>query len=136
MNVAFLFSFFLATGLALLALPYAKRRPAGKPTTWGEAMLGAVYVFALMFVAYGVVPNQWLLWADNELKWRADRVLLDTYPITVSYLVLRDLIAVAIYAVFLGGQIALWAVWQGRGKQKQAAELPTSTFGRPLVKKA
>ena len=134
--VAFVVSLFVTALMAGGVVWYARRRPPGTPLTWGEAMLGAVYVFALMFVAYGVVPNQWLLWADNELKWRADRVLLDTYPITVSYLVLRDLIAVAIYAVFLGGQIALWAVWQGRGKQKRAAELPTSTFGRPLVKKA
>jgi hypothetical protein len=32
-------------------------------------------------------------------------------------------------------QIALWAIWQGRGKVKQR-ELPTSSFGRPLVKGA
>ncbi len=133
--VAFVVSLFFTVLMAGGVVWYARRRPPGTPLTWGEAMLGAVYVFALMFVAYGVVPNQWLLWADNELKWRADRILLDTYPITVSYLVLRDLVAVVIYAVLLGGQIAMWAVWQGRGKQRQQAELPTSTFGRPLVKK-
>ena len=55
MNVAFLFSFFLSTGMALLVIPYAKRRPKGKPTTWGESMLASVYVFAAMFIAFGEI---------------------------------------------------------------------------------
>ena len=35
-NQAFLFSFFLSTGLALLSIPFAKRRPVGTPLSWGE----------------------------------------------------------------------------------------------------
>ena len=38
-NVAFLFSFLLTTALSLVVIPYAKRRPKGTPTSWGEAML-------------------------------------------------------------------------------------------------
>jgi len=51
--------------------------------------------------------------------------------------VLRDLIAVLIYVVFLGGQMALWAWWQKRGKKAEAAAQiePTSDYGRPLVRK-
>jgi hypothetical protein len=30
-------------------------------------------------------------------------------------------------------QIALWSIWQNRGKSKPK-EIPTSAFGRPLVK--
>ena len=33
-------------------------------------MLGSVYVFGVFFLAYGVVPHQWLTHADNELDWR------------------------------------------------------------------
>src|SRR4030095_10888086 len=68
-NQAFLFSFFLSTGLALLVIPFSKRRPAGTPTAWGEAMLAAVFVFAVMFVAFGVVPHQWIDHADKDLGW-------------------------------------------------------------------
>src|SRR6476469_2911203 len=35
-NQAFLFSFFLAVALTLLAIPYGKRRPIGTPFSWGE----------------------------------------------------------------------------------------------------
>ncbi|MYH87495.1 MAG: hypothetical protein F4125_02530 [Acidimicrobiaceae bacterium] len=53
-------------------LAYAKRRPPDAPHTWGEAMFGAMFVFFLLFMAYGVVPHQWLTWAENELAWRSD----------------------------------------------------------------
>ena len=48
-------------------------RPA-RPLTWGEAFVAATFVFALLFMAYGVVPHQWLAWADNELGWRNDKL--------------------------------------------------------------
>ena len=64
LNEAFLFSFALSTVLAFLAIPYAKRRPKGTPISWGEAMLAAVYVFGTMFLAFGVVPHQWIAHSD------------------------------------------------------------------------
>ena len=39
MNVAFLASFFGSIPLTLVVIPYGKRRPVGKPLSWGEAML-------------------------------------------------------------------------------------------------
>jgi hypothetical protein len=119
----------------------ARRRPPGTLLTWGEALVAAVFVFGAMFIAYGILPHQWLNYADNELKWRADAILLgpgdivDKLPFTVTYEVIRDFIAVGIYVVGLGGQIALWAYWQNRGKTKPKA-LPTSSYGRPLLKPA
>ncbi|MCB1003638.1 MAG: hypothetical protein KDB35_05575 [Acidimicrobiales bacterium] len=120
---------------------YAKRRPVGTFLSWGEAMLAAVFVFFVMFWAYGVVPHQWLTWADNELNWRPDsivsgpgNVFTDYLPFTITYQTLRDLIAVGIYGIFLGGQIALWALWQGRGDKKPGDEVETSRYGRPLVR--
>ena len=29
----------------------------------------------------------------------------------------------------------MWSFWQNRGKKKPSLELPSSTYGRPLVKK-
>jgi hypothetical protein len=61
--------------------------------------------------------------------------LLAKLPFTLTYQVIRDVIAAGIYVVFLGGQMYLWSMWQARGKTKPA-ELPVSSYGRPLVKKA
>ncbi len=139
--VAFVASLLITGALVAVVFPMAKRRPVGSPLTWGEAMVASVFVFFVMFLAYGVVPHQWLSWADNELNWRADKILMgpgdlvDKLPFTVTYQVIRDIVAATIYIIFLGVQIALWTMWQARGKAKPA-ELPVSTFGRPLVKRA
>jgi Na+-driven multidrug efflux pump len=141
---AFLLALGVTVGLTALAMAYGKRRPVGTPLTWGEAMFAAAYVFLIIFLIYGVVPHQWLAYADNELGWRKDKLLagpasvteksinLD-FPMTISYEHIRDVIAAGIYIVALGVQIALWSMWQNRGKTKPK-EIPTSAFGRPLVK--
>ena len=125
---------------------YRKRTPTDKAFTWGESMLFAGYVFFIFWWGYGVVPHQWLTWADSELNWRRDRFLMGPQlpwtgdrgivewglPFTMTYQVIRDLVAVGIYGVVLGGNVVMWNRWQNRG-QEQDAPRPTSEYGRPLV---
>jgi hypothetical protein len=134
---------FAAFGLMVL---YGKRRPVGAPLSWGEAMLAATLAFAWFFWVYGVVPHQWLTYANNELGWRPNKLLVGpelfftdgegvfefVMPFSLNYEVLNHTVAVLIYALFLGMMIAAWAIWQDRGKA-QPLEL-TSDYGRPLVK--
>lgn len=149
-NQAFLFSFLLASVMGLAAIPYAKRRPAGKPTTWGEAMLAACYTFGAMFLAFGVAPHQWIDHADKDLGWNRTKIIYGpfdllkpkalggNFPMTLQYEILRDTIVVVIHLWYFGLVIYLWTMWQNRGKKADAAakEIATSTYGRPLVKKA
>lgn len=153
--VAFITALLLAGLLIAPIFPYAKRRPVGTPLTWGEAMLAGVYVFFIIFWIYGVVPHQWLTWADSELGWRPDLIwfgpdgsatlpfniaTIDTpwFPVKVNARAVRDIVAVVIYVVFLGSQMWIWAWWQNRGKRADTTKAiePTSTYGRPLVKRA
>jgi hypothetical protein len=126
---------------------YGRRRPVGTPVTWGEAMLGSIYVFFLAFLAYGVIPHQWLSLAENEWSWRADRIVFGPgdivrpisqggwLPLDITYRTISDSIAAVFYLVFFGAQIWLWVKWQNRDKDaaKQAA-VTTSSYGRPLIK--
>lgn len=147
--VSSLLILFIGVGACLFV---GRRRPLGTPLTWGEAFVAATVGFGLMVVAYGVVPHQWLDYADNELLWRPDRVLLGLSTdgvtfgdaaqqiggrgrILVSYQTLRDIVAATLYIVFLAGQMIMWAAWQRRGRAKAGIE-PTSRFGRPLIRKA
>lgn len=146
-NQAFLFSFFLSTILALLALPYAKRRPKGTPLSWGEAMLAATYAFGVMFIAFGVVPHQYIDYADKNLGWNKSLIIYGpgdilkpqamggNFPMTISYEAVRDLVVILLHVWYFGLIIFLWLKWQARGDGKPSTELATSTFGRPLVKK-
>jgi uncharacterized membrane protein len=148
MNQAFLTSFGLTLLMVLAAFLYGRRRDPGARLTWGGAMLASVYLFAVFFLAFGVVPHQWLDHADKELGWRKDKLLLgpfdilkpDTqggsFPITISYQEVRDVIVVLIHVVFIGLFIWFAAWWQKRGRAKPAPELEVSTYGRPLVRKA
>ncbi len=131
-----------------IVIPLAKRRPVGTPVTWGEAMVAGTYAFFLFFWTNGVVPHLWLTYADNELKWRNDKLLMGPgsilkpqpmggwNPITLNYQFVRDIVAVLIYVVFLVATAAIWIWWQKRGQraEKAAAHADESVFGRPLLK--
>jgi hypothetical protein len=123
---------------------YSKRRAPGRYLTWGEAMLAATFAFVLFNLWYGVVPHQWITLADKEWGWRSDRVFLgpgnifepDRFvPFTISYQVLRDIIVTLIYGVALGLHVFHWVQWQDRAKPKPVI-VPTTTYGRPLARKA
>lgn len=120
----------------------ARRRVPGTPLTWAEAIAAAVFVTALMVLVYGIVPNQWLLWADNELAWRKDQFffgesglqLFGRGRILVPKEALRDIIATVIYAVAVGAHFKIWLWWQRRGKARPvSSEIKESAFGRPLL---
>jgi hypothetical protein len=143
----------LILGVAI-CLWVGRRRPIGTPLTWGEASVAGTFTFALMLLAYGVVPHQWLSYADNTLLWRPDKLLVGissagvkwgtaaktlggTGRILINYQAIRDIIATVIYVIGLGGQMYLWSVWQKRGRKKPGdVEAATSSFGRPVLRKA
>jgi hypothetical protein len=142
----------LVLGIAI-CLAVGRRRPPGTPLTWGEAFVGGTFVFALMLLAYGVIPHQWLKYADNELLWRSDKLLLaisskgvqmgqkaknfgGTGRIIINYQAIRDIIAATFYGVFLAVQVKLWSTWQQRGRKAEVPAEVSSVFGRPVIRKA
>ncbi|WP_420451532.1 hypothetical protein [Ilumatobacter sp.] len=146
-NQAFIVSFLASVAMVVGIVLYGKRRPRGRPASWGEAMLGATYVFGMLFLTYGILPHQFIDHADKNLGWSRDMLIAGPggilrseaqggwLPLTLQYEAVRDTLVVLLHAVFFGLHmwVAVW--WQKRGETKQA-ELPTSTYGRPLVKKA
>ena len=145
--VAFVTSFLIAVVAMGGVLLYGRRRPVGTPLTWGEAIAAAAFAFGLMFWAYGVVPHQWLQWANNELRWTPTKKLVTVGqwellgaplpPFTVDYEKVRDVVVVVIYGFFLTSHITMWWLWQTRNKRAEARaqrELAPSAYGRPLVK--
>jgi hypothetical protein len=109
-------------------------------------MLGSTYAFGVMFLAFGVVPHQWIDHADKELGWDRTNIIYGPFdilkpeplggwnPITLQYEAVRDIVVVILHVYFFGLLIFIWNWWQKRGDDV-AKELPTSSYGRPLVKK-
>ena len=159
--VAFLISLIISIAMTLVVVRVGRNRPVGTPLTWGEAFVAALFVFTLLFLLYGVVPHQFLAWADNELEWRSDKIGIPLGPLggllngnlgvkegllfpegiplpnghfIVTAQVLRDIIAAGIYIVFLVIQIVMWLSWQKRDQKKPDQGELTSAYGRPLVR--
>jgi len=148
-----LFAFLVCVGVIFYV---GRRRPPGTPLTWGEAMVAATFVFGVLLLAYGVVPNEWMKWADNGLLWRPDRIWFAVSTklpvfftgsnaaveaaagrgrVIVSFQALRDIIAAGIYILMLVAQVWLWIAFQKRGRKAATTEVArTSTFGRPVVR--
>jgi hypothetical protein len=99
-----------------------------------------------MFLAFGIVPHQWIDHADKDLKWDRTKILFGPggilkpqseggwNPITLQYEAIRDVVVVLIHVYFFGLLLFLFIWWQKRGQVK-STELATSTYGRPLVKR-
>ena len=139
--------FFLSLLLCVIAFAifmWLKARPKSElPATWAQSMLGAVAVFGLFLLVYGVVPHEWLTWCDSKLGLRSDKIELSTRPVKITGQTIRDVVAALLYIVFLGINTWMWTAWQKRGTAKPkaapAAATPepagTSAFSRPVTKK-
>jgi len=150
--VAFLASVIITGIMCGIIVAVGRHRPSGTPLTWGEALVAATFLFALMLMLYGVVPNQWLLWAGGDLGWRSDSFGIPTPfgrlfeegitfggrgRIMISAQTIADVIAATIYGIGFVGQIVAWKKWQTRGRKSTAVgRVETSAFGRPFMKKA
>jgi hypothetical protein len=131
--------------LILLGITFVlMRRPKpDRPATWAECITGAVGVFGMMTLAYAVIPHEWITFADKYLQWDSTKflvrsgqeVLFVKFPFDITMKAISDIVAAGLYIVFVGLNIALFAMWQKRGQEKpegEEAKPRTSRFGRPL----
>jgi len=131
-----------AVGMIVIALIMRRRKP-DQVATWAECMAGAVGVFAMMTLAYAVIPHEWITFSDKYLQWGTTKfvvrsgqeIILFKFPFDINMKAISDIITVGIYGVFFGLNLFLFSVWQKRGQEAPAAaeEAPKkSRFGRPL----
>jgi uncharacterized membrane protein len=129
----------------VVVLVLLKRPKRDRPATWAECMVGAVGVFALMTLAYAVIPSEYITFSDKYLQWDTTKFVFRTHqdmfglgivdwPFSMTKQAVRDIIVVGIYLVMFGLNLFLFAQWQKRGKEEAATEEKprTSRFGRPL----
>jgi hypothetical protein len=132
----------------LLMVVSRKPKPADAPASWAACFLGAVGTFALMTLAYGVIPHEWLEFANSYLKWgetskfiwqsNQDMLFFPWHwPFNLDYPALRDIVVSGIYGAMLGLNIVLFVMWQKRNVvvERPAADATPakrSRFGRPV----
>jgi len=138
----------------MLMIMSRKPRDPNQETTWTECYLGALGVFALMALAYAVVPSEWLNYANAYLQWGDSTkfifrstedmlwILPWHWPFDFNFPALRDIVVTGIYIALLGLNLKMWVMWQKRNEIREApapvegAPARRSRFGRPLRAKA
>jgi hypothetical protein len=134
-------------GLAVIGFLARRPKPA-EPPTWAQAMLGALGAFALMIIAYGTIPHEWIVYANSYLRWGTAKYVFQRNRIIhfdVNKQTANDAIAAIIYVIMLGLNIRLFQIWQRRpvaapvsDDDATAAEpqpAGTSAYGRPMTAK-
>jgi len=134
----------LVIGLVIVVVLMRRPKP-DRPATWSECMAGAVGVFALMALAFAIIPSEYINWSDKYLQWDTTKFVfrshqdmfglgLVNWPFNMNKQAVRDIIVVGIYVVLFGLTLYLFSAWQKRGVAGEAAEpkARTSRFGRPL----
>jgi hypothetical protein len=112
--------------------------------TWARAVFAATITWLELVVIFGMVPSEWLNFAQTDLDWSSQRVALalPTWlvlgnDVDISYSVLKDSISMGYHIVMLGASavFALQLQRMKRGAPAAAAKPePVSPYGRPLIK--
>ena len=115
-----------------------------QPMTWTRATVAAMLAWIGLVFYLGMVPSEWLTYAQTQLDWSSQRIAL-TIPawlmlnntVEISWAVVRDSIQMGYSLGMLGVAIVLGIQIQkmkdGRPASAAPAEL-VSPYGRPLVK--
>ncbi len=116
-----LFAIGLAAAYAVIKTP---KKP-NEPATWAQVMIGAMFVWFMFALGYGVIPHEWLTFGNSYLNFDSSSFLMHKnrilhFDITRDKVV--DAVAALIYVVVLGINIYFFAAWQKRKVAEPAAD--------------
>jgi hypothetical protein len=106
-------------GLGLLAAygVIKTSKKTNEPATWVQTILGAMFVWIMFALGYGVIPHEWLTFANSYLNFDSSSFLMHKNRI-LHFDITRDkaadAVAALIYVVVLGLNIYFFAAWQKR----------------------
>lgn len=113
-------------------------------TTWARATAAAMIAWLALLFYFGMVPSEWLSFAQTDLDWSSQRIAFIIPPfvvlgneIEISWGVIKDAISGGYHVVMLGGAAVLALQIQRIKEGRPASAAPAekkSPYGRPLVK--
>ncbi|MGH8873141.1 MAG: hypothetical protein ACRDWS_14355 [Acidimicrobiia bacterium] len=111
--------------------------------TWARAVFAAFVTWIELVLIFGMVPSEWLSFAQTDLNWSSQRVALTIPPflilgndVTISYGAIKDSISMGYHIVMLGAAaVFVLQLQRMRHGPPPSAEKPESRspYGRPLV---
>ncbi len=151
--------FAIGCGAASLVIRTPKR--SDESPTWAQCVIGAMFVWFMFALGYGVIPHEWLTFGNSYLNFDSASFVVhrgqwasDLPPFDVTRDKLIDIGATVIYGVVLTLNVRFFAAWQKRKVAEPATEVAepaagpitggtifsrlrrakrTSAFGRPVT---
>jgi hypothetical protein len=114
-----------------------------QPLTWARATVAAFITWIALVFFFGMVPSEWLNYAQTDLDWSSQRVAVSIPPflmlgnhVDISWAVVKDLISANYHVVMLvaAAVLALEIQKMRQGRPAEAAAAKVSPYGRPLVR--
>ena len=109
----------LTIGIVIVMVAVRRPKRSSEPATWAQAMLGAMFVWVMLTLAYGVVPHEWLIFGNSYLNFDTTTFVLrkgqwggHLPPFEITRDKIVDGVAAGIFVVMLGLNIYLFAAWQ------------------------
>jgi hypothetical protein len=139
------------------------RRPkrSNESATWAQCVLGAMFVWFMFALGYGVIPHEWLTFGNSYLNFDSASFLIhrgqwasNLPPFDITRDKVIDAGAAVIYVIVLVMNVMYFSAWQKRKVAEPAAEgtepddgpitggtmfsrlrrsKRTSAFGRPVT---
>ena len=111
--------------------------------TWARATMAAMIAWVALVFYFGMVPSEWLNYAQTDLEWGNNAALVIPSwlvlgnTVEISYAAIKDAISGGYHLVMLG-VAAVFALEVQKIKDGRPASAvkpePKSPYGRPLVK--
>ena len=112
--------------------------------TWARATVAALLAWLTLVFFFGIVPSEWLNYAQTDLNWSSQRVavaipsfLVLGNTVELSWAMVKDSISMGYHLVMLGAAavfaLQIQKIKEGRPAGAEPVE-KRSPYGRPLVK--
>ncbi|HYL50784.1 MAG TPA: hypothetical protein VEZ15_02345 [Acidimicrobiia bacterium] len=137
-------SVLFAGGLGVAFMLIRRPKRSSEPATWSQTFLGAMGVWIMLTLGYGVIPSEWIIFGNSYLNFSSSTFLLrrDQWgshlpPFDITRDKFVDAVAAGIYVVVLVLNVYLFVAWQKRKVAEAAVEgeeTATSSRGGPLAR--
>jgi len=118
-----------AIGLIAAALVMRRPKRTAEPATWAAVALGAMFVWIMFALGYGVIPHEWLTFGNSYLNFDSSSYLIhrgqwasNLPPFEITRDKVVDGGAALIYVVVLVLNVGFFAAWQKRKVAEPVAE--------------